>query len=70
MTPPTPKRPTFACRCAGAAQAYYGLAVARQAVEITRQAHENAEAHYALAKRQVAAGAAPPLAELPGRAPP
>ncbi|MCK6514535.1 efflux RND transporter permease subunit [Myxococcota bacterium] len=49
---------------AGAAQAYYGLAVARQAVEITRQAHENAEAHYALAKRQVAAGAAPPLAEL------
>lgn len=48
----------------GVIQAYYGVAVARQAVALADQARTNATKHMELARVQVDAGLAPPTAKL------
>ncbi len=52
---------------AGAAQAFYFLASAREGVRLSEAAVKNAEHQLALAERQVAAGVAPERAALQGR---
>jgi multidrug efflux pump subunit AcrB/outer membrane protein TolC len=49
---------------AGVTRAYYGLVVARESHAIALDSVDNAAAHLALAKRQVEAGAVPPITEL------